>query len=202
MAQRCFPISMLWLKLLLQPLWEHSQLCQEWAKHCLQIGSNHRTECLTFPQHMPPDRATRTVCSLRTELCQTHYSTRRLVAVSFSGARTSIVTDCCCNSINFYQNTHSTWTSTCCVMLCSIILKTNRVPRILNTDRLDSTQELLPSVPPAKNFQMLTKERGEAGSNGQRDTMLCCIVMCMALTSYIVKKKKADLHNSFVLEVL
>lgn len=133
MAQRCFPTSMLWLKLLLQPLWEHSQLCQEWAKHCLQIGSNHRTECLTFPQHMPPDRATRTVCSLRTELCQTHYSARRLVAVSFSGARTSIVTDCCCNSINFYQNTHSTWTSTCCVMLCSIILKTNRVPRILNT---------------------------------------------------------------------
>jgi len=34
-AQLCFPISTLRLKLLLQPLWEHAQLRQAWARHSL-----------------------------------------------------------------------------------------------------------------------------------------------------------------------
>lgn len=94
--------------------------------------ANQPAECLTFPQYMDPDNATSTVCTLRSELCQPHYSAR-LMAGSFSRTRVSIVTNCCCNSISFYQNTHSKWTSTCCVMLFFIILKTNRVPQILNT---------------------------------------------------------------------
>lgn len=51
--------------------------------------ANQRTECLTSPQYMHPDKQQ----ALRTELCQPHYSARRLVAVFFPGARTSIVTD-------------------------------------------------------------------------------------------------------------
>lgn len=51
--------------------------------------ANQQTECLTSPQCVHPDKQQ----ALRTELCQPHYSARRLVAVFFSGARTSIVTD-------------------------------------------------------------------------------------------------------------